>query len=252
VVVDSGCHVPGPFPHPGPSDPYDLDRDDDGIACEASEVGCAMRTDQQAMERAILALLNPERLYCRTEVLTRPSPVPKSPGIYAWYFNELPFGLPQEEFHQCDGFRLLYVGISPCNRTPPSKGNLRSRLRHHFAGNAAGSTLRKTLGCLLSPTLKIELRRVGSGERQTFTNPGERTLDKWIQQHAKVAWSTIESPWLAEDRFLAKMPLPLNLDGNIHPFRPKLVAIRKAAVAVALGAGVIVDNGGPRRLRDLS
>jgi len=28
------CYVPGPFRHPDSTDPYDLDRDGDGIACE--------------------------------------------------------------------------------------------------------------------------------------------------------------------------------------------------------------------------
>ncbi|WP_394816236.1 GIY-YIG nuclease family protein [Streptomyces mooreae] len=45
------------------------------------------------------------------------------------------------------------------NRT--STQNLRKRVRYHYRGNAAGSTLRLTLGCLLG----LELRRVGSGKR---------------------------------------------------------------------------------------
>ncbi|WP_386143941.1 GIY-YIG nuclease family protein [Streptomyces yanii] len=45
------------------------------------------------------------------------------------------------------------------NRT--STQNLRTRVRYHYRGNAAGSTLRLTLGCLLG----LELRRVGSGKR---------------------------------------------------------------------------------------
>ncbi|MFF8174696.1 GIY-YIG nuclease family protein [Streptomyces chartreusis] len=48
------------------------------------------------------------------------------------------------------------------NRT--STQNLRKRVRHHYRGNAAGSTLRLTLGCLLG----LELRRVGGGKRMTF------------------------------------------------------------------------------------
>jgi len=50
-------------------------------------------------------------------------------------------------------------------------------MRDHFTGNAEGSTLRLTLGCLLSETLNIKLRRVGRGKRHTFTNPGEIILD---------------------------------------------------------------------------
>jgi hypothetical protein len=34
-------------------------------------------------------LLRPQRLWTRSEVLSRPSPVPKAPGVYAWYFRGL-------------------------------------------------------------------------------------------------------------------------------------------------------------------
>jgi hypothetical protein len=44
------------------------------------------------------------------------------------------------------------------------------------------------LGCLLEAQLGIQLRRVGSGHRYTFTNPGEQLLDRWMDQHAFVTW----------------------------------------------------------------
>jgi hypothetical protein len=39
------------------------------------------------------ALLRPARLYSRQDVLTRPRPVPRRPGVYAWYFREVPPGV---------------------------------------------------------------------------------------------------------------------------------------------------------------
>jgi hypothetical protein len=51
------------------------------------------------------------------------------------------------------GLALLYVGISPKPPSAvgtPSRQTLRSRLRYHFRGNAEGSTLRLSLGCLFS------------------------------------------------------------------------------------------------------
>ena len=204
--------------------------------------------DNQLVGQAIDALLSPRHLHCADEILSRPSPVPKSPGVYAWYFDEVPLPLSTKKFHQWRGYNLLYVGISPCKRTPPSTRTLRFRMRDHFAGNAEGSTLRKTLGCLLGDTLNIKLRCVGGGKRQTFTNPGERELDKWMRQHARVTWAVMESPWLAEERLLMRVPLPLNLQGNAHPFRCTLEGIRKAAKEAAVALEVIVDNGGPRRL----
>jgi hypothetical protein len=52
-----------------------------------------------------------------------------------------------------------------------------SRNRYHYRGNAEGSTLRLTLGCLLSSSLGLRLRRVGSGKRLTFAD-GEARLSE--------------------------------------------------------------------------
>jgi hypothetical protein len=131
-------------------------------------------------------LLRPVRLYSGSEVCSRPSPVPAQPGVYAFYFNEPPPGIDTKDCHRFDQHALLYVGIAPKppspNGTAPSKSHLRQRLRTHYGGNAEGSTLRRTLGCLLSTQLQIQLRRVGSGGRYTFTNPGEQRLDAWMRQ----------------------------------------------------------------------
>ena len=54
----------------------------------------------------------------------------------------------------CGEFRLLYVGISPSasptNGKGPSRQNLYHRVRYHMQGNAEGSTLRLSLGCVFS------------------------------------------------------------------------------------------------------
>ena len=111
-------------------------------------------------------LLSPQKLWFRHEVLSRPSPIPKSPGVYAWYFRGLE-SVPSGSCRAAHGHRLLYIGISPSappsNGKAPSSQSLQSRVRYHYSGNAEGSTLRLTLGCLLAQTLGIELRRVGSG-----------------------------------------------------------------------------------------
>ncbi|MEZ7154426.1 GIY-YIG nuclease family protein [Streptomyces sp. MAD19A] len=75
------------------------------------------------------------------------------------------------------------------NRT--STQNLRKRVRYHYRGNAAGSTLRLTLGCLLG----MELRRVGSGKRMTFGKAGEATLSQWMADNARVCWIERSEPW---------------------------------------------------------
>ncbi|RNL98558.1 hypothetical protein EFE23_13740 [Micromonospora solifontis] len=92
---------------------------------------------------------------------------------------------------------LLYVGISPkappSNGRPPSRQTIRSRIRYHYRGNAAGSTLRLTLGSLLAKDLGIDLRRVGSGKRLTFGREGEKQLTEWMAEHAQVTWAGVSA-----------------------------------------------------------
>ena|ERR1035438_5054594 len=129
-------------------------------------------------------LLRPTRLWSAAESRRDFTQVPKSAGVYAWYFDETPPGVPTADCHRsANGQVLLYVGIAPNKATaakPTSRRTLRDRLRDHLAGNAEGSTLRLTLGCLLAEKLGIHLRRVGSGSRHRFTNPGEIVLDGWL------------------------------------------------------------------------
>jgi hypothetical protein len=70
--------------------------------------------------------------------------------VYAWYFDVVPPGVPTERRHTTDAGALLYVGIAPkqppANGRPASRQSLRTRVRYHYRGNAAGSTLRLTLG----------------------------------------------------------------------------------------------------------
>jgi hypothetical protein len=39
-------------------------------------------------------LLTPTKLWTRTEVLARPCPVPESAGVYAWFLDSFPQGVP--------------------------------------------------------------------------------------------------------------------------------------------------------------
>ncbi|MEV4566784.1 GIY-YIG nuclease family protein [Nonomuraea sp. NPDC049419] len=165
-------------------------------------------------------LVEPAKLWEAAEVLARPSPVPAAPGIYGWYFTQtLHRSLPAD--------RLLYVGIAPRRMTSrTSKQNLRTRVRYHFRGNAEGSTLRLTLGCLLG----LELRRVGSGKRLTFGQSGEKELTDWMAEYARVCWIQDDEPWAGESELIARLDLPLNLDQNRrHAFHGHLSALRASA-----------------------
>jgi hypothetical protein len=127
----------------------------------------------------------------------------------------------------------------PENGKPPSQQNIRKRIRYHFRGNAEGSTLRKTLGCLLADELGIELRRVGSGTRRTF-GAGEAILSQWMVDNALVSWIAVSQPWLLERKLFNLLDLPLNLQENSHnQFHKELTAIRAAAEARARALPVL-------------
>ena len=114
-----------------------------------------------------------------------------------------------------------------------SSSTLRQRVTYHYRGNAEGSTLRLTLGCLLSDRLGIELRRVGTGKRRTFSN-GEQALSEWMQANAFVCWVDHPEPWSLEEELIARYDLPLNLDQNRrNALHPELTAVRRAAKARA-------------------
>ncbi len=111
-------------------------------------------------------------------MLGNPSPLQCQPGVYAWYFREIPPHVTTSNCHIAGTKILLYVGISPKeptkNGTAPSKQKLLDRVRYHYRGNTEGSNFRLTLGCLLADRLGIQLRRVGSGTLMTFAE-GEST-----------------------------------------------------------------------------
>lgn len=142
-------------------------------------------------------LFSPEKLYSRDEVLSHASPVPRDSGVYGWFFREVPPKVPVDECFEWQGLKLLYIGIAP--KAPPKYGRsptkqrLFHRIRYHYRGNAEGSTLRLTLGCLLAEELGIQLRRVGSGKRMTFTD-GEARLSEWLTDNAFVTWVVHPEP----------------------------------------------------------
>src|SRR5262249_39818045 len=108
-----------------------------------------------------------------------------------------------------------------------SKQSLRKRLRSHYRGNAEGSTLRLTLGCLLAEELSLELRRVGSGKRLTFCASGEAALSQWMDANALVTWIEHPAPWEIDVAAIKSLLLPLNLHSNgHHPFCRSLSGLR--------------------------
>lgn len=171
-------------------------------------------------------IINPTKLWSRNDLLTNPSLVPKRAGVYGWYFCEIPPSVPIGNCIRHNDLTLLYIGIAPRRGDKPTKQHLARRIRSHMRGNAYGSTLRLSLGCLLSQKLGISLQKVGSGDRLTFGN-GEDILSNWMSENAYVTWLVRDEPWLLEDQLIKMLSLPFNLKGNeSHPFHPILTKIR--------------------------
>jgi hypothetical protein len=121
--------------------------------------------------------------------------------------------------------------------------NLRERINYHYTGNVEGSTLRKTLGCLLADELGIRLRRVGSGTRMTFVE-GEQALSAWMARNAYVSWVVRGAAWQFEDELIATLDLPLNLQGNGHNrFHPLLTQARARCVSSSRELPVVPNPG---------
>jgi hypothetical protein len=186
-----------------------------------------METPSAAGE-VVDAVAHPPRLWTTDEVAVRPCPVPMEHGIYGWHFR-----VPPAEGLDAD--RLLYVGIAPSRAD--SGQTLRSRLvRSHIKGNASGSTLRLTLGCLLG----LDLRRTGASGRATFGTEGEKRLSEWMADNARLCWVACPEPWVVETRAIAALNLPLNLSQNSgHPFHARLTALRADAKARARALSIM-------------
>lgn len=184
-------------------------------------------------------LFDPNRLIRGRDVVADPKAIPKEPGVYAWFFDQVPPEVPTDGCVVVAGFPLLYVGISP--KAPPRPGgaasreSLRSRIKYHLTGNAYGSTLRLSLGCLLGYELRLIASRKtpGTASRMTF-GPQEPDLSRWMQDHALVTWKVCDLPWTVEDELIASHWLPLNLrDNGRHPFHPVLTAARQRGKSAA-------------------
>jgi hypothetical protein len=131
------------------------------------------------------------------------------------------------------------AGAGPCSGHPGSA----RYVKYHYTGNGEGSTLRKTLGCLLADELGIQLRRVGSGNRMTFVE-GEQALSAWMAENACVSWVVRDRPWELEDELIAALDLPLNLQGNSHNrFNSVLTAARASCVSQARALPVVPNPG---------
>ena len=204
---------------------------------------------QPVLSQQLQSLINGVELYSRRGILCTTSLPPSVPGVYAWFFKDIPGTVPADDCVTKGPLTLLYVGISPDKiGKPNSRQNLRRRITTHFQGNAEGSTLRRSLGVLLAGESGYPLRRVGSGKRMTLTHSGEQWLDDWMTENAFVCWLEHQAPWEFEDELLGSLSLPLNIKGNRdHPFARVLTEARIQAIKDAREWPIAIENNRRRK-----
>jgi len=153
------------------------------------------------------------------------------PGVYGWWFDRVPGGVPVDGVERRGGRWLLYVGIARSKAT--GAATLRSRIcGNHLHGTARRSTLRKTLGCLLADEIGLSPVRL-SGAKYHF-GEDEPKLTTWMEAHARVCWVDTPRPWEVESELFKAIHLPLNIQHNpTNAYRKELKALRKAMLARA-------------------
>jgi len=163
----------------------------------------------------------PDRLFSLKELQKRGLP-PKCPGVYGWYFKDPPDCVPLKgctyKRLYLTKYWLLYVGKAK---------NLKQRIvDYHIEGKhyAEGtlSTLRLSLGCLLSRELGLVLYY----PPQSFGKKGDKKSNKWLQKHARVAWMETGNIDMLETQSIRKFVLPLNLGDNTHVLKTPLSHLR--------------------------
>ena len=180
------------------------------------------------MDDQLLPLLRPTTIMAVATFIDQPDAIPAESGLYGWWFKTLPPEVPSAGCLQVDGWTLLHIGISPAGHNPTSTRHLRKRLADHVSGKANRSTLRMSLGCLLSEQLNLRLVAQGANNYLTF-GAGEQRLSHWLQQHTGVSWMLHAQPWSIKPDILSQYVLPLNIKGNDHPFVATLKGLREQA-----------------------
>jgi hypothetical protein len=193
-----------------------------------AEQPSARQKTAKSITYSLRQLLNPKSLWTRKALGDGLLQVPAQPGVYAWWFKKRPPGVPCRDAYRAGTKWLLYVGIAPSRATSSTRRTLKKRLKNHWQGRIACSTLRRSLACLLETELELRLRR-RSG-KLILAKAEEEILSEWMARNVAVSWIVHPEPWLVEDAILAsKICLPLNIAGSSHSFANRLRALRVAA-----------------------
>lgn len=180
------------------------------------------------MDDQLLPLLRPTTIMPVAKLIDQLDTIPAESGLYGCWFKTLPPQVPSAGCLQVDNWTLLHIGVSPSGHNQKTTRHLRKRLADHLSGGANRSTLRMSLGCLLSEQLNLRLAPHGASKYLTF-GAGEQRLSHWLQQHTGISWVVHSQPWSIKPDILNRYVLPLNIKANDHPFVATLKHLREQA-----------------------
>lgn len=154
-------------------------------------------------------------------------PPPRRPGVYGWYFDELPPYVTKDgcvpiktgRWPLRTKWHLLYIGKAEYLRDRIVKHHIKGR--HYPKGTM--SSLRLSLGCLLSSKLGLNLNY----PPETFGKKEEK-FNAWLKDHARITWIEVETEKLkaVETAAIKRYTLPLNHDDKQHPLKEPLSKLR--------------------------
>ena len=105
-------------------------------------------------------------------------------------------------------YQAIYTGIA-------SKSLRRRDYRAHFIGNdASHSTLRKSIGSLFG--YDLILRKENDKRHKKFKPNDEEKLTKWMKNNLLLAFVENADPESMEDKLIAELNPPLNLEKNTN------------------------------------
>lgn len=123
-------------------------------------------------------------------------------------------------------YQAIYTGIA-------SKSLRKRDYRNHFVGNDASySTLRKSIGSLFGYDLIP--RKEGDSKHKKFKPADEEKLTEWMKNNLLLAFVENADPESMEDKLIAELNPPLNLEKNHNmvnkEFRALLSKLRRRPV----------------------
>ncbi len=169
----------------------------------------------------------------------------KLPGLYSWWGDDEAVGAISDALGSQVG-HLLYVGQAGAASSVAGKrsnATLVSRIRgQHIRAQTRASTFARTMAAVLRDSMQLELAAPG-----LLTEDSRQRLSSWIGEHLRVTAVPVPDPdalTSIEDRVLAVLDPPLNLDGRPWtPLRQRLSELR-AQLGHAAPASANVGRAG--------